>query len=764
MSDGLKAPSEKSDLAASTPMSRSLAGLLTPRGFVFVLAILVLASYWELLLTAKSLFQRDFLLFGYPVAHYHKTSLLGGELPLWNPLSHCGLPYLGQWNTMVLYPGSLIYLAFPLPWSLNVFVVFHTYAAGLGMYFLARYLTRSDLAASVAAVGYAFSGLLQDSLLWPNNIAAFGLLPWVLLVVDRACREGGQWLVIAALTGGVQMLSGAPEVILFTWATAGLLTLFVNGEGSWNVSRERTLRMAMIVVWVAALAAVQLLPFLELLAHSARVAADGTVHWGASIQVCVNLFVPVFETVKDGYGDYYQTSQSWTRSVYPGLAVLFFVAGAIHRNADRRVWLLSVAALFVLALAPGQEGAIYSALDPILPLGLMRFPVKFLILLTPVLPLLAAFGVREIGWRSRHENLIAMVAVAVVAVTAFAIAVRSPTLPEIGAVSLVRQVIFLALFGGIVGVVLVRRQLSPIFCVGLLLVQWVDLRWHLPGMVQVTEREALELEIPADHRVPVPESGGFHRVGLSHLARNGLMFRHWPDPAEDVVMRRLHLAENLNLPAGNAKVGGFFSMWFHEQEEVVARLYTDEDEINTAIGDFLGIRHVKTFRRGLQWRTRTNAMPLVTAGQQPIFRDGLELLDGMTAEAFDPRRTVFLPSVLKNEINLSAQPDAVVTGLSVLPHEISCEVASPGATMVVIAQNYYPNWTCRVNGRVASVYRSNNAFQSVVVPAGTNSVRLSYEDRAFRFGAIISAIALLAALVIWRRMKSVRAASTGAAA
>src|SRR2546422_6029354 len=35
--------------------------------------------------------------------------------------------FLAQWNTMVLYPGSLFYLVFPLSWSLAVFCLLHQF-------------------------------------------------------------------------------------------------------------------------------------------------------------------------------------------------------------------------------------------------------------------------------------------------------------------------------------------------------------------------------------------------------------------------------------------------------------------------------------------------------------------------------------------------------------------------------------------------------------------------------------------------------------
>ena len=70
----------------------------------------------------------------------------------------------------------------------------------------------------------------------------------------------------------MQMMSGAPEIILFTWL---LLSAMMAGQTFWSGYRWRWNwsvpgRFTVVVVLVGALAAAQLLPFLELLQHSER--------------------------------------------------------------------------------------------------------------------------------------------------------------------------------------------------------------------------------------------------------------------------------------------------------------------------------------------------------------------------------------------------------------------------------------------------------------------------------------------------------------
>src|SRR5258706_3202408 len=235
---------------------------LTPRRFAILLALLVMAAFPDVILGAKTFFFRDYSLFGYPLAHYHREAFWRGEIPLWNPLSNCGIPYVAQWNTMVFYPPSLIYILLPMPWSLGWFCLLHLFLAGLRMHCLAYRWTNNRLAVSLAGIAFAFNGLTLSCLIWPNNIAALGWMPWVWLLVERSWTKGGVDLLKAGLVGAIQMLSGAPEVILFTWVLIGLTwsCRFVSEPG---LRRKLLLRFPVVPLLVSALSAIQLLPFLD---------------------------------------------------------------------------------------------------------------------------------------------------------------------------------------------------------------------------------------------------------------------------------------------------------------------------------------------------------------------------------------------------------------------------------------------------------------------------------------------------------------------
>src|SRR6266550_6470638 len=341
-----------------SPVTRQSVEFLSLPRFAILLAVLLLASFPDVIFGWRSFFTRDFANFGYPLAWHVQQSYRAGEIPLWNPYNFAGLPFLAQWNTLALYPPSLIYILLPLPWSLNFFNLLHMHLGGLGMFGLARRWLRDGRAAGVAGVAYAFSGLMVSSLMWPNNMAALGWLPFVLLSGERAACEGGKHCLAAALVMALQFLSGAPEIIGLTWA--GLLAVVFFAQDTPTVAAWRRMgRLAPVFVAGLGLGAIQFLPFIELLQHSQRSAAFASGEWTLNWAGLGNFLVPLFHTVQDRDRIFFQPDQQWVSSYYPGSAIVLLSMVAVASERTRRVRWLMLFCLLSLTLALGRHGFAY---------------------------------------------------------------------------------------------------------------------------------------------------------------------------------------------------------------------------------------------------------------------------------------------------------------------------------------------------------------------------------------------------------------------
>ena len=744
-----------------TPEERAADGLIPPRRFALLLVILILGSYPDVIFHSQCFFLRDFGLFGYPLAAYHRECFWRGEIPLWNPLNSCGVPFLAQWNSLVLYPLSLIYLMLPLPWSVSYYCLFHLFLAGMGMYFLARRWSGHTLAAAIAGAGYAFNGLALNSLAWPNNIAALAWMPWVVLTAEKAWQRGGKYTALAALAGGMQMLAGAPEMILLTWSVIGLIFCF---QLPGAASRGRaTARFGSVILLVGCLSAAQLLPFLDLLEHSQRDAQFGGSTWSMPAWGWANLVVPLFRFYQSPSGVFFQSAQYWTSSYFFGVGILTLaIAGAA--GSSRYAVPLVFASLLGLILALGSSGWLYPALLRAFPfLGFMRFPIKFVILPMYCLPLLAALGTAATlssTEKPRGIHRIPWVWICVgVALIAGGIAWYAQAHPYKG--ELPQRVLWNAvsrvgiLAGFVTTILLVRRsrasRLRTLLALAAVVLVWVDGITHAPNQNPTISASAFEPGMVSSQLSPTPKLG-YSRAMMSRQTHDKFYFSMLTKPAEDYIGRRVGLFGNCNLLDDLPVVDGFYSLYLKEQRAVWSAIfYSPSNAFPEGLVDFLGVSQLTHRTNLFEWETRPTWEPLVTLGRQPVFLKESDIIPMLMSKGFDPRAVILAPVTLKGKIPLERPARSRVVDESYEAERIQVEVDTDKPCVLSIAQSFSETWVPRVDGRKVELLRLNHAFQGLVVPAGRHHVEVKYEDDCFRGGVLVSLAALVLCLwMLWR--------------
>ena len=725
----------------------------TPGRLALLIAALLFALYPGVLLGTHTLFNQDFGLFTYPVAHYARESFLHGEWPLWNPLSQCGVPFLAQWNTSACYPPSLIYLLLPLPWSLNFFCLAHIVLACMGMYRLASCWTQDRLAASVAGLGFAMSGLLLNSMLWTSNLAAMAWMPFVVLAVWLGWRGGGRRVAAAALAGAMQMLSGSPEVIAFTWFMLGALWLCevaYQGLPLWPSLR----RFAFIVGLVAGLAAVQILPFLELLAHSER--ASGYTQadvWPLPLWGWANFVVPQFHAAQSLMGTYHLHGQYWLKSYYAGIGILSLALAGIWRGRSLKIWWLAGAALLGLWLAFGNDGLLYAALKRVAPaIGMARYPVKFIVVPVFALPLLAAYGLSQLhnstAENSRRGGRVLFAVgglLGALTIVTLVTARQHPLLDESWSAtwqSAFQRMFFLA--GSIMAIVALGRARVPrtrtwlggavVVLVGLDL---LTAAFRLHPTVAIKAFGPLELNMSARPRL------GESRALVTEQAHLLLNRIGTPDPIMYCVGIRGALYQNSHLPEEIPKVDGFCSLRLKGSADVLSALAGGTNFVPSPMADFLGVAQVLDADNLFAWHARTNAMPLVTAGQRPVFASSAEIRSAITNAGFDPRQMVYLPTTARTAVTATNATPASISSAQWSAHRVRFLAEASAPALVVVAQSFYPNWHAFVDSRPVTLWQANHAFQALEVPAGRHEIALVYEDKQFHRGMVISILTLV---------------------
>lgn len=759
-------------------------GSLKPWAFGLAVLGLLLVVFPKVMLGLESFVYRDYGVLGYPFVAYHRECFWRGEFPLWNPYSNCGAPFMAQWGTMTLYPGSLIYLLLPLPWSLSFFCFVHLALGGAGMFALARRWTGSQSAAIVAGLGFVFCGTTFSCLMWPNYTVALGWMPWVVLLAERSWREGGRWLVAAALAAALQLLAGVPEIVALTWfLLAALCATEAWGEpgARWRMTR----RFAAVVLLIAGLAAAQLLPFLELLEHSQRDRNFASSKWPMPLWGFAHLLVPLFHFRETALGPFVQPGQNFLSSYYPGAAILVLAVCAVKFAPRRRVWALAGLALFSLLMACGENGFLYPLVKRGVPLmGVARYPIKFVLLAAFALPLLAAFAIRELELRDeraphRKRWLMGAGAGALVLMGAlvwlsWSHPWQSPELSarenvvhaqwewrDVAPNAAARAVWLVVVLGALVASLRIAAPRARRAALGILVAALVaDVATHVPAQNLTAPAGAFAGGLWREmNKTELPRLGE-GRVLISPGAEQRLLYSMATNATQDFLAKRLALWSNLNLLERAPKVNGSSTLQLREQAQVQSLVYGGSNKFHRGLIEMLGVTLYSPPDNPAGWRPATNALPLVSCGQVPVFAAAAETLRALAGPDFNPRAQVFLRPEDRRIVSVTNTSSAQVRGVKYSAHGIEAQVEAASPTLVFVAQSHHPAWRAYINGSETPLLRANHAFQALAVPAGRHQVRIVYRDRRFLAGAMVSLLTLAGCGWYWMRKRG----ATGVAA
>jgi hypothetical protein len=80
--------------------------------------------------------------------------------------------------------------------------------------------------------------------------------------------------------------------------------------------------------------------------------------------------------------------------------------------------------------------------------------------------------------------------------------------------------------------------------------------------------------------------------------------------------------------------------------------------------------------------------------------------------------------------------------------EIVCQVRAGTDGYLVLLDSYYPGWKATVDGRATEIFRANYTFRAVPITSGDPRVVFSFHPRMFYWGLAISAMTLVAGLLL----------------
>ena len=671
-------------------------------GLTAALALLpAILWLWPALFERQAPAFRDQGDFFYPLKLYTADRLRAGEVPLWNPLSGAGEPWLANAQSGVFYPPTLLFLLPSPALAAALFLLAHFVLGAWGAWRFLREEAVSTPAALAGAALFAGSGFAASLSAYWNHFGAFMYVPAIVSLARAGLRSRPAVAGLALLVG-LQALAGSPEISGATLVLAAVFSVVhrpAPTTGWAEPPRWRApLRLCAGAIAGLALSGVLLVPMGELALASDRreplpVADRETGAVGAAA---------LGSLVRMGGG---QSGTSYLASLAIGpLGVALALAGLLERQ--RRPLALALAAVALAGFLASASWPVGEWLRSLPPLDRVRYPAKALAWTFFALPMLAGLGCDALRFAPRLRPALgaALAWGAALALTAsLAVAGRG--------------------FFAFVAEEEIRRtpdSLGPLA--------------HMAGRVLTPPMRGVAVWVLQSGRF---DAATLRRQRQALLGYTNLLYgvptvrtaAALPTAAARAI------ADTIDAP-GSSMVAAAGAAG----ARVLVTTFPPPDMGSRKVGEI--------FRAPINpYRPR-----LSFAGSFKIEPDASRAWARAARGETDWSREVLLERAPTPALPASRpdRPSLVARLAEDRPERVVAEMTSDSAGLLVLADLFYPGWTAEADGRPAEILRADGVFRAVALPAGTHRVVFRYRPLSVWIGAALSAGALLCILALAR--------------
>lgn len=707
-----------------------------------------------------------------------------GELPLWNRYDLCGIPMLGQGQSM--FGDVLNFLpmaARSAAWSWDAKFVLARWLYALGIGLIVLRLTRHLASASVLAFAAPFVGFFAFRITHPAQFslcyAPWILLAWLLIRDARDWRRLGVALALWIFANWEVMTSGTVKeayMLIFCINLAGLFGLLF-GETSWRDRLRKLLGTAAAGVVFLLLTAPLWLTFFDALK-----ASHTSYDRPGAMQIQPNLLIGFFEDL------FYRQLRPSEIHANPSanLVVLLGLVWALvqARDSFRQRGFVAIGAASLLPFSI-VFGFIPAALIVKLPFisNIHHTDNTFSCSLIILWTVLAGYGLKALRHAlptPKRWAITCLVSVGLIAAMVGMYFAATKGVPKSAFFTGYVIALALGLLGGLGGLAYWVRSGRPGILLATVAATFLILLWRhgLYGPIPF-DAYVFNPKVRADFRVPSPAVAmvntlfqepsrpagigynlfsGFHQMlgwegiyGVDAL-RNGYFdelaiaggarkVRWWDSPGwseeditgqqpfQDMANVRYYLAGHSETPRDRAGLRRLASLDLDVYESPSAwprAFFTDRVSTYRSLSDFVGELR----------RERKPFASLTTADREAA------------------QIPTEVPSDLAGRVIRAAYDYALTT------NRTTFTVDAPGPGVIVLSESYYPrDFQVTLNDEPVSYFRVNHAFKGIGVPrAGHYYVSFTYRPHRLTLalwlgaGGVLLFIAL--GVLCWRAEKS----------
>ncbi len=674
------------------------------------------AVFWRVLFLGEVLYYGDIMLYFHPMLSFEHHWLSRGILPLWNPHTLFGQPFVGNPQEWLLYPSTLLVAWLGAERAISWGAVVHLALAGLGVYAFAlrrEYSLRSALAAGTlwslcgaVVLRSQHVGILQ-------TLAWYG---WSLWAVEGLCQQPNlRRAAVLSLVLALASLAGSPQMF-------HTLLLVLLGWCSYRWREVQQKRTALR--WGAAAGLIALLiggahwlPLMELLRHTNRDALP--LKESARYALHPNYLLLFLAPNLFGFpwqGNYMLNLFYWELAFFVGTIPLFIVLARWRKaEGDERFWKRAV--FLSLWMAVGPYGGLYLLAYYLVP-GMQSFrtPIRWTTVTDLALCLWAAPALEHVALHRRWWRLPLVVLILAgvwqIAGESFARSL-APTVASSGLLSPAQALAKTLAMAGVIRTALWRTAGMCVLAMAVLSVraQW---RWYVG--VAVTVAELLWIAIPAN-----------------------------PTCSPAVFDERPQAALRLQKGGQRLLVPDTIPIWLHY---VNAQDYGSSDTATLrlwreTLASNIGMAHELSEASGYEPAPLSRSIRLFT-DLQTHWREEPTLLRkaGVGAIAFGDRADNWsiTPAAAPGMRAWMVGREEAVRWETSNPQQVVLFPKSAGT--LVLADSAYPGWRAWMDGKPVRWRLYDECFRAVDMPSGVQQVEWHYVPDTFRVGLFLSCIGL----------------------
>jgi hypothetical protein len=708
---------------------------------VVFLGLWVLAPFWGIatvrtINVQDDIFASDLWNDRLPARAFVGASLRRGQSPAWMPGIYTGFPSLAQIEIGTFYPSNLLLFGLLPPYVAVAWAQILPLAiAGVGMFLFAAELGLPMEARLLAAGAFSLSGFLVVHLRQLNMVDACAWIPFLLLGGERIANRRGAGVLWLSVVWALELLAGHPQIAYFTGLVLAVYFLVRWIQAGPNARWSSCARLGLALVLGTLMAAVQLVPTIELARLSYR---EGGISFEEAARYTVSplnfwtFFVPgLFGDARDD--SFGLSGLYWEQYGYAGLLpVLLAVLGLVVKRRSRPVPLIAAITAVSYLLVLGKNTPLFGWAFATVPgMSYFRFPTRFLIFVEAGICLLAGFGLAALleALRGRWRSIVAAAVIAITAGDLWTHQMRQ--VPQIES----------------------KRWLSPIDTVRIL----TEARAESPEPWRY-----YSLDAPLVHALAYHSARGWSGDLTPYLRLRGLLQPSFnllfgfdaPDGYANLVPRRYEAMWGSEKQAGIRSTRHLETGELEPEMAKMLRLFNVRYLLSVAPLRSPALRAVTRSAEGVGIYEVLDVQPRAfVVGTAVLAASDTEALRLLTQPSFD---TASQAVVTATDLRLPAGSGSS-TNVRVIERGntklvLRASLSKPG--LLVVSEGYYPGWHAEVDGVAAPIVPTNGMMRGVVVSAGEHQVVFRFQSRAIAAGLLISGFAVLVTIAARRRLGS----------